>query len=65
MVVGIYAELALPSPRPRFTIGINDDVTMLSLPYDPTIDLEDPQTLRAVFYGLGSDGTVGAHKNTV
>jgi len=65
MVVGIYAELALPSPRPRFTIGINDDVTMLSLPYDPTIDLEDPQTLRAVFYGLGSDGTVGANKNTV
>ncbi|HQY99789.1 MAG TPA: pyruvate:ferredoxin (flavodoxin) oxidoreductase [Propionicimonas sp.] len=65
MVVGIYAELALASPRPRFTIGINDDVTMLSLPYDASIDLEDPQTLRAVFYGLGSDGTVGANKNTV
>ncbi|PFG17981.1 pyruvate-ferredoxin/flavodoxin oxidoreductase [Propionicimonas paludicola] len=65
MVVGIYDELALPSPRPRFTIGINDDVTMLSLPYDPSIDLEDPATLRAVFYGLGSDGTVGANKNSV
>ena len=65
MVVGIYDELALPSPRPRFTIGINDDVTMLSLPYDPRIDLEDPATLRAVFYGLGSDGTVGANKNSV
>ncbi|MFZ0530469.1 MAG: pyruvate:ferredoxin (flavodoxin) oxidoreductase [Propionicimonas sp.] len=65
MVVGIYDELTLPSPRPRFTIGINDDVTMLSLPYDPTIDLEDPETLRAVFYGLGSDGTVGANKNSV
>jgi pyruvate-ferredoxin/flavodoxin oxidoreductase len=65
MVVGIFDELALPSPRPRFTIGITDDVTMLSLPYDPSIDLEDPATLRAVFYGLGSDGTVGANKNTV
>ena len=65
MVVGIFDELALPSPRPRFTIGINDDVTMLSLPYDPTLDLEDPATLRAVFYGLGSDGTVGANKNSV
>jgi pyruvate-ferredoxin/flavodoxin oxidoreductase len=65
MVAGIYAELALPSPRPRFTIGINDDVTHLSLPYDPSVDLEDPATLRAVFYGLGSDGTVGANKNSV
>jgi pyruvate-ferredoxin/flavodoxin oxidoreductase len=65
MVVGIFDELALPSPRPRFTIGITDDVTMLSLPYDPSVDLEDPATLRAVFYGLGSDGTVGANKNTV
>jgi pyruvate-ferredoxin/flavodoxin oxidoreductase len=65
MVVGVFDELALPSPRPRFTIGINDDVTMLSLPYDPSLDLEDPATLRAVFYGLGSDGTVGANKNSV
>jgi pyruvate-ferredoxin/flavodoxin oxidoreductase len=65
MVVGIFDELALPSPRPRFTVGITDDVTMLSLPYDPSVDLEDPATLRAVFYGLGSDGTVGANKNTV
>ncbi|MCA0294777.1 MAG: pyruvate:ferredoxin (flavodoxin) oxidoreductase [Actinobacteria bacterium] len=65
MVVGVYDELAKASPRPRFTIGINDDVTMLSLPYDPSLDLEDPATLRAVFYGLGSDGTVGANKNSV
>ncbi len=65
MVVGVYEELAKASPRPRFTIGINDDVTMLSLPYDPSLDLEDPATLRAVFYGLGSDGTVGANKNSV
>ena len=65
MVVGVYAELAKAAPRPRFTVGINDDVTMLSLDYDPSIDIEDPATLRAVFYGLGSDGTVGANKNSV
>ncbi|MBI5027382.1 MAG: pyruvate:ferredoxin (flavodoxin) oxidoreductase, partial [Actinobacteria bacterium] len=64
MVVGVFDELALPAPRPRFTVGINDDVTMLSIPYDASLDLEDPATLRAVFYGLGSDGTVGANKNS-
>jgi len=65
MVVGVFDELAKASPRPRFTVGINDDVTMLSLPYDTSLDLEDPATLRAVFYGLGSDGTVGANKNSI
>ncbi len=65
MVVGIFDEMNLASPRPRFTVGINDDVTMTSLPYDPNLDVEDPSTLRAVFYGLGSDGTVGANKNTI
>ncbi|MEL4356745.1 MULTISPECIES: pyruvate:ferredoxin (flavodoxin) oxidoreductase [unclassified Luteococcus] len=65
MVVGIYDELGLEHPRPRFTVGINDDVSHLSLPYDPELDIEDPATLRAVFYGLGSDGTVGANKNTI
>lgn len=65
MVTAIYDELALPSPRPRFTVGINDDVSMSSLPYSNDVDLEDPATLRAVFYGLGSDGTVGANKNTI
>ncbi len=65
MVQAIYEELGLDSPRPRFTVGIHDDVTHLSLDYDPTLDLEDPETLRAVFYGLGSDGTVGANKNTI
>jgi len=65
MVAGIYEELALPRPRPRFTIGINDDVTHTSLTYDPRLDIEDPATVSAVFYGLGSDGTVGANKNTI
>ena len=65
MVVGIFDELTLPKPRPRFTVGINDDVTRLSIPYAAELDLEDPHTHRAVFYGLGSDGTVGANKNTI
>ena len=62
MVAGVFAELALEAPRRRFTLGITDDVGGTSLPYDATLDIEDPQTLRAVFYGLGSDGTVGANK---
>lgn len=65
MVVAIYDELAKRAPRPRFTIGIHDDISLTSLDYDPSIDFEDPQSHRAVFYGLGSDGTVGANKNTI
>jgi pyruvate-ferredoxin/flavodoxin oxidoreductase len=65
MVAGIFAELATARPRPRFTIGINDDVGATSLPYDPALDIEPRETLRAVFFGLGSDGTVGANKNTI
>ncbi len=65
MVKAIYDELAKPAPRPRFTVGINDDVTHLSLDVDTSFDLNDPETLQAVFYGLGSDGTVGANKNTI
>ncbi len=65
MVAGVYAELALERPRSRFTIGITDDVSGTSLPYDPALDIEPPETVRAVFFGLGSDGTVGANKNTI
>ena len=65
MVAGIYAELARERPRPRFTIGITDDVSGTSLRYDPSLDIEPPGTVRAVFFGLGSDGTVGANKNTI
>jgi pyruvate-ferredoxin/flavodoxin oxidoreductase len=65
MVAGIFAELARDTPRRRFTIGITDDVSGLSLPYDPALDIEPPSTIRAVFFGLGSDGTVGANKNTI
>src|SRR5580692_10473314 len=65
MVAGVFAELARDRPRRRFTIGIIDDVSGLSLPYDASLDIETPGTVRAVFFGLGSDGTVGANKNTI
>ena len=65
MAAGIFADLASGKPRPRFTIGITDDVSATSLPYDPALDIESRETLRAVFFGLGSDGTVGANKNTI
>ncbi len=65
MAAGIFDELVKPSPRPRFTVGITDDVSMSSIDYDKTADYEDPTVHRAVFYGLGSDGTVGANKNTI
>jgi pyruvate-ferredoxin/flavodoxin oxidoreductase len=65
MVKGIYDELAKPSPKNHFTIGIDDDVSHTSLTYDPAFSTEDPTTHRALFYGLGSDGTVGANKNSI
>ncbi|HEY7274162.1 MAG TPA: 2-oxoacid:acceptor oxidoreductase family protein, partial [Actinoplanes sp.] len=65
MVAGVFTELSRERPRPRFTVGIIDDVTGTSLPYDNTLDIEAPGTVRAVFFGLGSDGTVGANKNTI
>ncbi len=65
MVAGVFAELARERPRRRFTIGITDDLSGTSLPYDGSLDIEPPSTVRAVFFGLGSDGTVGANKNTI
>jgi pyruvate-ferredoxin/flavodoxin oxidoreductase len=65
MVKGIYDELAKRVPKNHFTIGIEDDVTFTSLNYDPEFSTEDPKTVRALFYGLGSDGTVGANKNSI
>jgi len=65
MVKGIYDEMAKPEPKNHFTIGINDDVSFSSLDYDPAFSTEDPKTVRALFYGLGSDGTVGANKNSI
>ncbi|MGD0893774.1 MAG: pyruvate:ferredoxin (flavodoxin) oxidoreductase [Terracidiphilus sp.] len=65
MVKGIFDELAKPAPKNHFTIGIDDDVSHTSLAYDPSFSTEDPKTVRALFYGLGSDGTVGANKNSI
>ena len=65
MVAGVLQELAREQPKRRFTIGINDDVSHTSLPYDASLDIESEETVRAVFFGLGSDGTVGANKNTI
>ncbi|MFN7940231.1 MAG: pyruvate:ferredoxin (flavodoxin) oxidoreductase [Thermoanaerobaculia bacterium] len=65
MVRAVFAELEAPRPRNRFTIGIVDDVSHGSLAFDPDFDLEPDDVRRAVFFGLGSDGTVGANKNSI
>jgi pyruvate-ferredoxin/flavodoxin oxidoreductase len=65
MVKGIFDELTKAAPKNHFTIGIDDDISHSSLSYDPSFSTEDPKTVRALFYGLGSDGTVGANKNSI
>ncbi|PYV18454.1 MAG: pyruvate:ferredoxin (flavodoxin) oxidoreductase [Acidobacteria bacterium] len=65
MVKSVFDELDGSAPRRHFTIGIHDDVTHMSLGYDADFSTEDPETIRAVFYGLGADGTVGANKNSI
>ncbi|MCF7675568.1 MAG: pyruvate:ferredoxin (flavodoxin) oxidoreductase, partial [Akkermansiaceae bacterium] len=65
MVKAIFDELAKPDPKPEFTIGINDDVTGLSLDYDPDFEVVPAGMKQAIFFGLGSDGTVGANKNSI
>ncbi len=65
MVKSVYDELAKDKPRNHFTVGILDDVTHLNLPWDNDLDIEPDDVRRAVFFGLGSDGTVGANKNSI
>lgn len=65
MVKAVLDNLKLDDPKNHFTVGINDDVTFTSLDYDPEWDIEPDDVIRAMFYGLGSDGTVGANKNTI
>ncbi|MGD9108335.1 MAG: pyruvate:ferredoxin (flavodoxin) oxidoreductase [Gammaproteobacteria bacterium] len=65
MVKGIFAELAKAKPKNHFTIGINDDVSNTSLEYDEDFDIESDEVVRAMFFGLGADGTVGANKNSI
>ena len=64
-IVAVFDNLAAPEPTRSFTIGINDDVTNLSLPVRPLEDFEDGDTYSCKFWGLGGDGTVGANHNTI
>ena len=64
MVKGIYDELLKDKPKNHFTVGINDDVTHTSLPIDENFTVKR-STINCMFYGLGSDGTVGANKNSI
>jgi pyruvate-ferredoxin/flavodoxin oxidoreductase len=65
MVKAVFDELTKEEPKNSFTIGINDDVTFTSLDYDPEFSTEPDDVVRAMFYGLGSDGTVSANKNSI
>jgi pyruvate-ferredoxin/flavodoxin oxidoreductase len=65
MVKGVFDEMAKDEPKNHFTVGIYDDVTHTSVDFDPSFDIEGEDVVRAVFYGLGSDGTVSANKNSI
>ncbi|MBI5954999.1 MAG: pyruvate:ferredoxin (flavodoxin) oxidoreductase [Chloroflexi bacterium] len=65
MVKAVLDELKKGQPKNHFTVGINDDVSHTSLEFDPAFSVEPAETVRCVFFGLGSDGTVGANKNSI
>jgi pyruvate-ferredoxin/flavodoxin oxidoreductase len=65
MVKAVFDELQVRSPKNHFTAGITDDVTHTSVPFDTEFDIEPKEVVRAVFFGLGADGTVGANKNSI
>ena len=65
MVKGIFDNLSEEKPKSHFTVGINDDVSGTSLSFDPDFSIESEKVFRGLFYGLGSDGTVGANKNSI
>ncbi len=65
MVVGVFDNIKLDKPKNHFTVGIEDDVTNTSIKYDPDYTLEKPGQTKAVFFGLGADGTVSANKNSI
>ena len=65
MVKGLFDEMKKDKPKNHFTLGIYDDVTHTSIEYDSTFSIENEDTIRALFFGLGSDGTVGANKNSI
>ena len=65
MIKSVFDNLSLDTPKNHFTVGINDDVNFTSLDFDPEFSIESDKVVRAMFYGLGSDGTVGANKNSI
>ena len=65
MVKAVYEELDKPKPKRHFTVGIHDDVTHTSIDFDPEFQIEGDDVTRALFFGLGADGTVGANKNSI
>jgi pyruvate-ferredoxin/flavodoxin oxidoreductase len=65
MVKAVFDNLESDAPKRKFTVGIQDDITHLSLEIEPGFNIESDQVVRAMFYGLGSDGTVGANKNSI
>ncbi|MBE2271369.1 MAG: pyruvate:ferredoxin (flavodoxin) oxidoreductase [Anaerolinea sp.] len=65
MIKAVFDNLTQAKPKNHFTVGINDDVSFTSLDYDPDFSVEPENVVRAVFYGLGADGTVGANKNSI
>ena len=64
MAKAVFDELKKPQPKRGFTVGINDDVSHTSLTVDGGFDIEPPEVVRGLFFGLGADGTVGANKNS-
>lgn len=65
MVKAVFDNLAISHPKNHFTVGITDDVNFTSLPFDSEFSTEPSDVIRALFYGLGADGTVGANKNSI
>jgi pyruvate-ferredoxin/flavodoxin oxidoreductase len=65
MIKAVFDNLAAASPKNHFTVGINDDVSNSSLAWNPNFSIEPIEVIRALFYGLGADGTVGANKNSI
>ena len=65
MIKAVFDELEKDKPKNHFTVGIHDDITNSSIEWDEEFELDDKETFKAVFFGLGSDGTVGANKNSI
>ncbi len=65
MIKPVYDEMKNSKPKNHYTVGIIDDVSFTSLPYDPSFSVEPADTFKGKFYGLGADGTVGANKNSI